>query len=59
MSINSKTFPSVEIFFEYNLSDVGSAMAETTTENATTTIATTMKNMTAAYEPEGKFFLVL
>ena len=31
-------------------------MAETnTTEIATTDIATTMQNMTASYEPEGKF----
>ena len=31
-------------------------MAETnTTEIATTEIATTMQNMTASYEPEGKF----
>lgn len=57
LSVNWKTFPSVKILFEYNLSDVGTTMAETT-ENATTDIATTMQNMTAAYEPEGKFFLV-
>ena len=54
-----KTFLSVEILFEYNLSDAGNAMTDqviNTTEIATTEIANMIENMTAEYEPEGKIY---